>query len=254
MHVKSLAFSAHRGNVRHRRAAVLREPLRLKGVERNFECILPAMRSAKSFHEPRHAFTLIGAMPTSLVRIIAVCLLALTCSLTHSQAGLGESEIQCAGRYGAAKTDQGTKLVEKSSPLIEGGITRTYDYQGWHIRIGFFQLGGPAVRIVYHKVYALNVAPAVNEQEIAAILKANTPDGMVWAKAAYDKPGSPKSSLTKPVAGMFTQGLWKRTDGATAQSPTGGTTMTLELPAVRQYEAQLKQQKEQKARASVPQF
>lgn len=43
-------------------------------------------------------------------------------------------------------------------------------------------------------------------------------------------------------------------NGAIAQLVPGGMIVRLELPAARQYEQQLKVQKEQKARASVPQF
>jgi len=172
-------------------------------------------------------------------------------------ARLGETEIQCADRYGAPKNDPVTKIYEKASPLIEGGITHTYDYQGWQLKIAFLQLGGPAVRIQFSKKSQPGVSSVVTEQEITAILNANTPSGTTWTKVAYDNPNSPNTGLSKMFEGIIMEGAgsktWKRTDGATAQvqSPM---MMLLELPIARQYEAQIKQQKEQKARASVPTF
>jgi hypothetical protein len=49
------------------------------------------------------------------------------------------------------------------------------------------------------------------------------------------------------------QKMWRRTYGAILWS-RGNITVRLELPASREYEAQLKAAKEKKARESVPKF
>jgi len=48
--------------------------------------------------------------------------------------------------------------------------------------------------------------------------------------------------------------IWVRDDGAVARLDLGGSSMTLDLPQVRKYEAELKAIKEIKARAGVPKF
>jgi len=47
--------------------------------------------------------------------------------------------------------------------------------------------------------------------------------------------------------------MWQRSDGATLWLRSN-LIVRLELPAAREYEAKLKAEKEQKARASVPRF
>lgn len=42
-----------------------------------------------------------------------------------------------ADRYGSPKDNSLTKITDKTSPLIEGAIHHTYDYQGWRIRAAF---------------------------------------------------------------------------------------------------------------------
>ena len=64
-------------------------------------------------------------------RRVGIVLLMLVISFSPLYARLGETEIQCADRYGTAKTDDVSKITDKMSPLIEGGITHTYNYQGW---------------------------------------------------------------------------------------------------------------------------
>ena len=78
-------------------------------------------------------------------------LLFLLLHTASSHARIGETAIQFADRYGAPKDTQLTKIVDKSSPLVEGAIHHTYEYQGWKIRAAFLQLDGPCVRMDYSK-------------------------------------------------------------------------------------------------------
>ena len=78
---------------------------------------------------------------------------------------------------------------------------------------------------------------------------------MTWLPAVYDNPDSPNKGFAKAAEAFVAVGqrMWKRTDGAILWSRSN-LIVRLELPIARQYEAKLKTEKEQKARASVPQF
>jgi hypothetical protein len=72
---------------------------------------------------------------------------------------------------------------------------------------------------------------------------------------AYDNPDSPNKGLAKAMESFVAVGqkMWRRTDG-TILWLRSNLIVRLELPAAREYEAQLKAAKEKKARESVPQF
>lgn len=70
-----------------------------------------------------------------MLRVSILCALFLIRS--SAQARIGETPIQFADRYGAPIDSQLTKIVDKSSPLVEGAIHHTYAYQGWKIRAAF---------------------------------------------------------------------------------------------------------------------
>jgi hypothetical protein len=55
---------------------------------------------------------------------------------------IGETPIQFADRYGRPKDTNLTAITDKSSPLVEGAVHHTYEYQGWRIRAAFLQLDG----------------------------------------------------------------------------------------------------------------
>ena len=86
-------------------------------------------------------------------------------------------------------------------------------------------------------------------------MTANTPAGMTWTQIAYDNPDSPNKGIAKAAEVLVSVGqkMWRRTDGAVLRS-RGDIVIRLELLAAREYEQELKLTKEQKARASVPQF
>ena len=86
-------------------------------------------------------------------------------------------------------------------------------------------------------------------------MKANTPSGMAWAPMAYDNPDSPNKGLAKALESFVAVGqkMWRRSDGAIIWLRSN-LIVRLELPAAREREAQLKAEKERKARSSVPRF
>jgi hypothetical protein len=92
---------------------------------------------------------------------------------------------------------------------------------------------------------------------LQAIINANTPAGMTWKQIAYNNPNSPNKGLSKffesYLGNAVGEKMRQRSDGAILWLRSK-MTVRLELPGAREYEEQLKIQKEQKARASVPQF
>lgn len=188
-----------------------------------------------------------------MCRLLAflVALLVATCA----NARIGETPIQLADRYGRPKDTQLTQIQDKTSPLVEGAIHHTYEYQSWKIRAAFLQLDGPCVRMDYQKILTTGVNPTIQDYELQAIMSANTPAGMTWSPMAYDNPDSPNKGFAKAAEAFVAIGqkMWRRTDGAILWSRSN-LIVRLDLPAAREYETQLKATKERKARESVPQF
>lgn len=170
---------------------------------------------------------------------------------------IGETPIQFADRYGRPKDTNVTAITDKSSPLVEGAVHHTYEYQGWRIRAAFLQLDGPCIRMDFQKTSAAVSGIVIRDDELQAIAGANTPAGMTWKQIAYNNPDSPNKGVAKALEGMIFgiagQKMWERSDGALL-SIRSNLIVRLELPAARQYEEQLKRAKEEKARASIPTF
>lgn len=171
---------------------------------------------------------------------------------------LGETPIQFADRYGSPKNTQFTRSMDSSRPLVAGAIHHTYEYQGWKIRAAFLQLDGGAVRMEFQKLSGTGVSPTIQDYELQAIAGANLPPGMAWKQTIYNNPNSPNKGIAELGEAFFADAIgervWQRTDGAILGLRAGKMSVGLELPAARQYEQQLKAAREQKARASVPQF
>jgi hypothetical protein len=135
---------------------------------------------------------------------------------------------------------------------VEGAIHHVYEYQGWKIRAAFLQLDGPAVRMDYSK---LGPDVMIKDYELNAIMTANTPAGMTWTQMAYNNPDSPNKGIAKAFESFVAVGqkMWRRSDGAILWLRSN-LIVRVELPAGCEYEVGLKTDKEQRARASVPQF
>ncbi|MEY2494678.1 MAG: hypothetical protein QOJ45_1170 [Verrucomicrobiota bacterium] len=170
---------------------------------------------------------------------------------------LAKVQFSSRNRYGRPKDTNLTAIMDKNSPLMEGAVHHTYEYQGWKIRAAFLQLDGPAVRMDFQKTSAVPAGLVIREDELNAIASANTPAGMNWKSIMYDNPDSPNKGISKVFEGFIMgaagQKMWQRSDGAIL-SLRSNLIVRLELPAARQHEEQLKIAKEQKARVSVPQF
>lgn len=184
--------------------------------------------------------------------------LVVLCSIiSAAQARIGETSLQFVDRYGGPKDTSSSKIWDKNSPLVEGAIHHTYEYQGWRIRAAFLQLDGPAVRMDFQKMSGAASGISIQDYELQAIATANTPGGMTWKQILYDNPDSPNKGLAKIaegfIGGVAGQKMWRRSDGAIL-GLRSNLIVRIELPAARQHEAQLKIRKDQKARASVPQF
>jgi hypothetical protein len=176
------------------------------------------------------------------------------CGAATAFGRIGETADQFSQRYGAPRDTPASKAMDKNMPLLEGAIQHVYEYQGWRIRAAFLQVDGPAVRVEYQKIISAGVKPSIQDYELQAIMTANTLAGMSWTQTAYDNPDSPNKGLAKALESFVAIGqkMWRRTDGAILW--LRGLSLRLELPIAREYEAQLKADKEQKARASVPKF
>src|SRR5437016_5354033 len=67
-------------------------------------------------------------------------------------ARIGDTPIQFLDRYGTPKDTPSSKIYDKNSPVLEGAVHHTYEYQGWRIRAAFLQLDGPAVRMDFQEL------------------------------------------------------------------------------------------------------
>lgn len=184
-------------------------------------------------------------------------LLVFLATITSADARIGETPIQFADRYGRPKDTSLTAITDKSSPLVEGAVHHTYEYQGWKIRAAFLQVDGPAVRMDFQKTSAAVSGIVIRDDELQAIMTANTLERTVWKQSAYKNPNLPSDVLNRfsqAIGGsLMGEKMWERTDGAILWRRSN-LIVRLELPAARLYEEQLKRIKEEKARASVPKF
>src|SRR2546423_4281710 len=168
--------------------------------------------------------------------------LLLSLALTvAAEARIGETPIQFADRYGRPKDTNLTAITDKSSPLVEGTVHHTYEYQGWRIRAAFLELDGPCIRRDFQKTSAAVSGIVIRDDELQAIASANTPAGMTWKSIMYDNPNSPNKGIATAFEGIIMgaagQKMWQRSDGAPL-SLRRNLLVPLALPVARQYEGQ----------------
>lgn len=183
--------------------------------------------------------------PAILMRVIFFVLVG----VSVSWARIGENETQCNGRYGTPVTDKYTADADRKSPLLPIGYTKTYKYQGWKVRIAYFEFNGPAVKMSFQK----KASGAINEGELAAILTANTPEGMTWKRGVYTK------SPLKGAAGLLGNlganamgaGAWQRSDGVQAILAPLMMEFSIETPEAVKI---VQQAKEISEKNSIPNF
>lgn len=161
-----------------------------------------------------------------------------------SLARLGETKQQDIARYGNPVKDQ-----DRFSPILKNAITSTYSFQGWKIRAGYLE--GLAVRISYSKLPQPGYSPRLEEDEITAILNAETHGGN-WEKLR------PASLLNNKKSGnnLFdgSQLRWINTNGNIAYTLLGNTTLYIESPTALIWEKRIDLKKEDRRKESIPQF
>ncbi len=168
-------------------------------------------------------------------------------------ARLGENETQCNGRYGTPLTDQWTSAANKKTPLVPAGYTRTYNYQGWVIRIAYLEFNGPAIAMHFRKKTGGSIA----DDELTAIVNANTPQGMGWALVPYTNSSLEGSSRAIGNIGsqmIFGAKAWQRTDGVVAILEPLRMELILKSPAAMEIEKKARESKEEQRRAAIPGF
>ena len=174
----------------------------------------------------------------------AVALLLFACAGTAS-ARLGETELQCCLRYGKGTTTG----LDKGMPILEGGVTETFSYEGWTIRIAF--VNGVVVREEFMKAKVDPANPYVKDYELEAILSGET-DGGAWSDHGRKIDSSTHISFANTDA-LFGK-TFDRTDGATGMLRPGGMIVRLNAANVKALQEQWKREKDQARRAAVPKF
>ena len=64
---------------------------------------------------------------SSMCRLLTLTALLIAIS---ANARIGETAIQLVDRYGAPKDMASSKIYDKNSPVLEGAVHHTYEYQG----------------------------------------------------------------------------------------------------------------------------
>lgn len=166
------------------------------------------------------------------------------CPLANAR--IGETEKECNLRYGTPK---------KVKDILPGCQTNEYNYQGFKIRVAFRGFSEPAIMMIFQK----QSHPFLKEDEVAAILSANTPDGTAWSatltKNEQQKSADPISIVgTQLVTNLFGGKAWRRSDGATAELQVQKLALTLKTHEAFVIESLAKQEAEARRKAAVPAF
>jgi len=163
-----------------------------------------------------------------------------------ANARIGETESECNARYGTPK---------KTSEIVVGCQTNEYDFHGFKIKIAFACFNGPAIKMVFTK----QPSPFFKDDEVAAILAANSKDGMQWKAALSESESAQKSDpLTRIGTALFTNAMgaraWVRSDGVTAELQIQKLGVTISTPEAVAREKGAKVEAEAKRKASIPNF
>jgi hypothetical protein len=180
---------------------------------------------------------------SSMRAAVFILLLAL-CPVANAR--IGETESECNTRYGTPK---------KVDEIVPGCPTNEYDYHGFKIRIAFPGFSNPAIKMVFTKY----PSPFFKDDEIAAILNANTKGGTAWKGVASESELAKKSDpLTRMTTAMVTSSVgarsWVRSDGVTAELEIPKTGLTITTPEAVAREKRAKDEAEAKRKAAIPNF
>lgn len=170
-------------------------------------------------------------------------------------ARLGETLDQAEARYGLEKQEKQPSVRTK---LLEGAREVTFEFQGWRIRCALLQATDGQFYIVreeYSKIWNSAVMKAggviqIRGFERDAVLQA---EGGSWKLKTLGEPGT--DMLTTAANQLLriygVTKVWVRDDGATARVHIAATTVILDLPQARKYEAELKGLKDQQQRQNA---
>jgi hypothetical protein len=139
-------------------------------------------------------------------------LVLLALSPLTSFARLGESETACDMRYNHGQQISQTSN-DRYSPLVTGPMctNKTYNYQGWKIRIGFLQ--NLAARVEYSKTTAGD--HVITAEEVNAILEGN--GGLSsWRQVTLAQFPNPTKAISDVFRRASGRTVWYRADGSFA--------------------------------------
>ena len=182
-----------------------------------------------------------GSLMNKLFLLSAI-LFATAMATLDAPARMGETIAQCDRRYGTPSQLPGDNMFA----LLSGpGITnRTYRYQGWCINAAFIHNRAAMLR------YSKLDAQQIQEDEVQAILKAETYGGAWTEKAQYSVNPAQflKNVFTKPR-------LWTNSIGAEAyfENPQYHS-FVVKAPIVEQYNKARTDAAEQQRKSAIPKF
>jgi len=177
---------------------------------------------------------------------ISSLLLFLLALCSHANARIGETESECNARYGPPK---------RGASIVPGCQTNEYDYHGFKIKIAFPGPNNPAIKMIFTKSPIL----VLKEDEVAAILNANTKEGMQWKRVASELGATKQSDpFTRVAAAYIASSVgarsWVRNDGVTAELEVTKTVVTLESPESVVRKKRAKDEEEASRKAAIPNF
>lgn len=178
------------------------------------------------------------------MRISFILTLTLLIIPAIASARLGESQRDNQARYGNLVKDNYT-----ISPFLRGAINETYHFQGWNIKVGY--LNGRAVRIAYSKLPQKDVSPQMKDDEIAAVLQAESHGGQ-WKQMKPASLFSLKNSGNKRFDHAPIR--WSNTNKCIAYCPLGRMIIYIESPEASIWEQSIENEKEVIRKESIPRF
>jgi hypothetical protein len=185
-------------------------------------------------------------MKISRRQIVRLFLALVSCAALRASARLDESEAESAQRYGAPM-----KTLEDPlhyTPLFDGAICHTYQFQGWTIRVAF--INDRAVRITYSKIITKDVKPAIQDDELQAILAGEAGGGQ-WRKVAPSSGGGFQQAM---LAAVLQSKEFVNTNGNHAQMDNPFYNLTLETPMAKAFIQARAAAKERQRQNTIPKF
>lgn len=163
-----------------------------------------------------------------------------------ANARIGETESECNSRYGTPK---------QVAEIVPGCPTNEYDYHGFKIKIAFPGFNNPAIKMVFTKP----LGPFLKDDEIAAILSANTKEGTEWKRVLSESEVAKKMDpVTRLGTALLTETMggrsWVRSDGVTAELQIQKMDLTITTPEAVSREKRAKDEAEAKRKAAIPNF